>query len=240
MRGEQKEYADLLGQQAAPYQSKAAQIQLKLDELWKNEKAQNQIYTDFHRASASLQSLLGPQIERLKVVVQGSSPVLLNLVYRKDQKQPTITPSLLKLAREQVRKSPMDKNLLKKLIHLEMDRGYQPMIIYLNSRLQKLDQNSERRSLWIKVCRILSFLLVVTWSAFALAIPIQDQKEKGTKEMKTKGASKEISFDEILVQGKYHFSDEVVVTVEQDKFLDGLLSVPKDFKDRIKRSAERN
>ena len=145
--GEQKQYADLLGQQAAPYQSKASQIQLKLDELWKNEKAQNQIYTDFHRASASLQSLLGPQIERLKAVVQGSSPALLNLVYRKDQKQPTITPSLLKLARDQVRKSPMDKNLLKKLIHLEMNRGYQPMIIYLNSRLQKLDQNSERRSL---------------------------------------------------------------------------------------------
>ena len=92
----------------------------------------------------------------------------------------------------------------------------------------------------IKVCRILSFLLVVSWSALALAIPIQDQKEKSTKEIKTKGASKEISFDEILVQGKYHFSDEVVVTVEQDKFLDGLLSVPRDFKNRIKRSAERN
>lgn len=52
--------------------------------------------------------------------------------------------------------------------------------------------------------------------------------------------SKEVSFDEILVQGKHHFSDEAVVTVEQDKVLDALLEVRKDFKDRIKQSAKRN
>ncbi|MCJ8276551.1 MAG: hypothetical protein HRT44_02385, partial [Bdellovibrionales bacterium] len=52
--------------------------------------------------------------------------------------------------------------------------------------------------------------------------------------------SKEVSFDEILVQGKHHFSDEAVVTVEQDKVLDALLEVRKDFKDRIKKSAKRN
>jgi hypothetical protein len=62
--------------------------------------------------------------------------------------------------------------------------------------------------------------------------------EKGAKEKSAKG--KEISFDEILVQGKHHFSDEAVVTVEQDKVLDALLEVRKDFKDRIKKSAKRN
>ena len=55
-----------------------------------------------------------------------------------------------------------------------------------------------------------------------------------------KKVSKEISFDEILVQGKHHFSDEAVVTVEQDKVLDALLEVRKDFKDRIRKSAKRN
>jgi hypothetical protein len=53
-------------------------------------------------------------------------------------------------------------------------------------------------------------------------------------------SSKEVSFDEILVQGKHHFSDEAVVTVEQDKVLDALLEVRKDFKDRIQKSAKRN
>lgn len=46
----------------------------------------------------------------------------------------------------------------------------------------------------------------------------------------------EVSFEDVLVQGKYHFSDEAVTTVEQDKVLDSLLGVRKDFKDRIRKS----
>jgi len=58
-----------------------------------------------------------------------------------------------------------------------------------------------------------------------------------------KGAAKkkstDVSFEDVLVQGKYHFSDEAVTTVEEDKVLDGLLNVRKDFNDRLKRSAAR-
>jgi hypothetical protein len=54
------------------------------------------------------------------------------------------------------------------------------------------------------------------------------------------GKSKDVSFDEVLVQGKYQFADESVTTVEQDKVLDGLLGVRLDFKDRIKQSASRH
>ena len=50
----------------------------------------------------------------------------------------------------------------------------------------------------------------------------------------------DVSFEDLLVQGKYHFSDEAVTTVEEDKILDALLPVRKDFKDRIKRSAKRH
>ena len=57
---------------------------------------------------------------------------------------------------------------------------------------------------------------------------------------KTKNNQTEVNFDDLLVQGKYHFSDEAVTTVEQDKVLDALLGVRKDFKDRIKRSASRH
>lgn len=51
--------------------------------------------------------------------------------------------------------------------------------------------------------------------------------------------STDMSFDELLIQGKYHFTDEAVTTVEQDKVLDGLLEVRKDFKDRIQQSTTR-
>lgn len=54
-----------------------------------------------------------------------------------------------------------------------------------------------------------------------------------------KKKSTELSFDDVLVQGKYHFSDEAVTTVEDDKILDALLGVRTDFKDRIKKSTAR-
>ena len=48
--------------------------------------------------------------------------------------------------------------------------------------------------------------------------------------------SKEMSFEEILIQGKYQFSDEAVTTVEQDKVLEGLIGLKKDFKERMEES----
>lgn len=58
----------------------------------------------------------------------------------------------------------------------------------------------------------------------------KNQKQKTT----------DVSFDDVLVQGKYHFSDEAVTTVESDKVLDSLLGVRTDFKDRLKKSAARH
>ncbi len=56
----------------------------------------------------------------------------------------------------------------------------------------------------------------------------------------SKKSSQEVSFEDLLVEGKYHFSDEAVVTVEDDKILDALLGVRRDFKDKIEQSASRN
>ena len=81
--------------------------------------------------------------------------------------------------------------------------------------------------------KILLILSLFAFSFSAFSAP----KAKKTKKARQ---AKEVSFDEILVQGKHHFSDEAVVTVEQDKVLDALLEVRKDFKDRIKKSAKRN
>jgi len=61
----------------------------------------------------------------------------------------------------------------------------------------------------------------------------------GTENKSASTKQTNMTFDELLVQGKYHFTDEAVATVEQDKVLDGLLEIRKDFKDRIKQSAAR-
>ena len=57
---------------------------------------------------------------------------------------------------------------------------------------------------------------------------------------KKKKKSTEMSFEDVLVQGKYHFADEAVTTVEGDKVLDALLGVRTDFKDRLKKSSARH
>ena len=77
--------------------------------------------------------------------------------------------------------------------------------------------------------------LSVVFSLFflnSLTLASEEQKKSQLKTI--------MSFEELLVQGKYHFSDEAVTTVEEDKILDALLPVRKDFKDRIKKSASRH
>ena len=68
-----------------------------------------------------------------------------------------------------------------------------------------------------------------------LAFSSPDDREKKSVEK-----NQDLSFEEILVQGKHHFSDEAINTVKRDKILDSLLEIPRDFKDRIKMSSERN
>jgi len=84
--------------------------------------------------------------------------------------------------------------------------------------------------------KIITLILI---SLSFLSIAHSAPSAETNKNKKTKN-TKELSFDEILVQGKHHFSDEAIVTVEQDKVLDALLEVRKDFKDRIQQSAKRN
>lgn len=74
-----------------------------------------------------------------------------------------------------------------------------------------------------------ALVLSLCFSMFAGAAP--QPKAKIDKK------NTDMSFEDMLVQGKYHFSDEAVTTVEQDKILDSLLGVRKDFKDRIRKSA---
>lgn len=75
---------------------------------------------------------------------------------------------------------------------------------------------------------LIGLVVLNTWAA--------DKKAPAVTNTTTKSQS-EHSFEDLLVQGKYHFSDEAVTTVEDDKVLDSLIGVRSDFKDRIKQSS---
>ncbi|MBK7891366.1 MAG: hypothetical protein IPJ84_11110 [Bdellovibrionales bacterium] len=85
---------------------------------------------------------------------------------------------------------------------------------------------------------MMAFLLAVV-SGFSAQVLAQSDTADATKVAKKK-KSTEMSFDDVLVQGKYHFSDEAVTTVEDDNVLDALLGVRTDFKDRVKKSTARH
>lgn len=80
----------------------------------------------------------------------------------------------------------------------------------------------------------LSFAATDTAAAGAEITPAAPTKKKVALDADTKTNH---SFEDLLVQGQYHFSDEAVMTVEEDKVLDALIGVRADFKDRLKKSS---
>lgn len=93
--------------------------------------------------------------------------------------------------------------------------------------------------------KVVAFVFLVFSAQSVLAATEEASKanekaaNESATEKKTVKKTTEVSFEDVLVQGKYHFSDEAVTTVEDDKVLDALLGVRKDFQDRLKKSAER-
>lgn len=81
---------------------------------------------------------------------------------------------------------------------------------------------------------------LMIFAILALAVLAHAQDEAQPTKAAAKKKTTEMSFDDVLVQGKYHFADEAVTTVESDKVLDALLGVRTDFKDRMKQSTARH
>jgi hypothetical protein len=81
----------------------------------------------------------------------------------------------------------------------------------------------------------------IIFAAFVICAPSISAAaaEAPTPKTITSSEATQHSFDDLLIQGKYHFSDEAVTTVEEDKVLDSLIGVRTDFKDRLEQSAER-
>ncbi|MBC7371743.1 MAG: hypothetical protein H7326_09265 [Bdellovibrionaceae bacterium] len=79
-------------------------------------------------------------------------------------------------------------------------------------------------------------LIFLASVVMAAPSPETAKKPEATAATATAGSATAHNFEDLLVQGKYHFSDEAVTTVEEDKVLDSLIGVRSDFKDRLKSS----
>ncbi len=82
------------------------------------------------------------------------------------------------------------------------------------------------------------FVVLLSLPNLTVAESRKDKRESQAKAADDAASnSTQHSFEDVLVQGKLHFSDEAVSTVEEDKVLDSLIGVRTQFNDRIEQSA---
>lgn len=85
---------------------------------------------------------------------------------------------------------------------------------------------------------IFVFIVFVSMNLFAVTSQSPTSNQTTTADAKkVKSSQTDMSFEDLLVNGQYHFSDEAVTTVEENKVLNSLIGVRTDFKDRMKQSA---
>ncbi len=87
--------------------------------------------------------------------------------------------------------------------------------------------------------RQLVILPLVMMAIAAQAAPPAKANVKSdvTAPIAKKESQTNMNFEDLLVNGQYHFSDEAVTTVEEDKVLNSLIGIRTDFKDRMKQSS---
>lgn len=79
-------------------------------------------------------------------------------------------------------------------------------------------------------------ILALAFAILYIATVFVVQNAHGATTKPKHKLSTSVDFSDRTVGGKYMFSTEAITTVENDKSLDDLIGVRKNFKDRIERS----
>lgn len=79
-------------------------------------------------------------------------------------------------------------------------------------------------------------ILALAFAILYIATVFVAQNAHGATTKPKQKLSTSVDFSDRTVGGKYMFSTEAITTVENDKSLDDLIGVRKNFKDRIERS----
>ncbi len=140
---EEQQYLALLGQQAAPFKTKADQALAKVNEFWASPNWQSDLQKSVE-SNAELSSLTTQEIQLLTDVAPESPKQFLASL-----KPPTAPsgPSLAEVEamRDQVRKHPFDRTAVENLMGLEKESKNFAMVQYLEGRLKVMDDKKETR-----------------------------------------------------------------------------------------------
>ncbi|MBX2988669.1 MAG: hypothetical protein KF802_12300 [Bdellovibrionaceae bacterium] len=133
---QQKQYTDLLKQQAKPFYAKAKVAAQKLDEFWGNDRAFDNLIKDYENSRPGLRGILAQELRLLSKYASGSSKSRLESALRSG------APSSADLlaAREAVRSNPDNTRDLEKLKIMETKIGHPLMSSYLEQRLEQIQR----------------------------------------------------------------------------------------------------
>lgn len=140
---ERAQYTQLLANQARSYQHKYETINRKVTLLWGQTEKQTAIETDMKTApSAPVRALVANELRRLMYVAPGGIRRQLDEELSQQNRVPS--EEQIRQAREQAKNRPFNAQTLNQLRELELVRGRETMVAYLDARLLKLKTGEKR------------------------------------------------------------------------------------------------
>lgn len=136
---EQGEYMNLLSQQAAPFKTKSEQALLKVDEFWATPNWKENLRTGM-KSNKDLFVYMEREIQSLSEVSKETDKTELKSIL--SQQAAIVPPNFKEIeeARNELRKKPMEKASVEKLLGLEKTVGNFAMVQYLEGRLENLNK----------------------------------------------------------------------------------------------------
>ncbi len=137
---EQGQYMNLLSQQAAPFKTKSEQALMKVDEFWATPNWKENLRTGVKSNNKDLFVYMEREIQALTEISKDPDKAELKTILT--QQAAVVPPNFkeIELARNELRKKPMEKASVEKLLGLEKTVGNFAMVQYLEGRLENLNK----------------------------------------------------------------------------------------------------
>jgi hypothetical protein len=137
---EQGQYLQLLSEQAAPHQTRAADVTKKVGEFWSQTTAMAAMDKDLDSMNGPVRALLVREVQTLSEVAPDAKKTELQALAAKKENVKVLPElSVLETARRAVRENPMSRERLEALMTLEKQMGRLTMVSYLENRLATLE-----------------------------------------------------------------------------------------------------
>ena len=139
---ERRTYARTVEANARGYLTKAEQVDKKLNLLWGQGEEQNALISDYRFSRREIRPVLEREIRRLAQVAPPAIRRQINEEMQIESGKPL--DQKIMLARREAQTNPFNPKSLEKLRELELVRGRETMVAYLDARLMKLKAGEKR------------------------------------------------------------------------------------------------